>query len=162
MSHATHHPHTLHHLTPREAIADALYRALLGFDHHDVGIFNTAWLSDDVTLSLNGDVVTGLPTIRSRFLETVGPMDTTHMTSNVRIQIHDGAVTETASLTAYAVATHALPGKGCEVGAVKFTSGSEYSLQLVKDVKDEVWKIKRWDMKLIWTEGDYAAVFGTA
>jgi len=146
------HPHILTSLTEREAVADALYRAIIGFDTNDVSIFNSAFSGPDVVFDLSGNVINGLDAIRTQLLDFVGPMDTTHMISNVRVDVKDGA--STASLTAYALAQHCPSGKGGEPGGPKYLTASSYFLDLVKDKSDGLWKIKKWAMKIIWTQGD--------
>jgi len=149
------HPHTLTSLTPREAITDALYRALIGFDRNDIPIFNSAFAGEDVTFELHDGqkrIVNGLSTIRTLSLEQVGPMDTTHMISNVRVDFKDGA--DTASLTAYALAQHCPPGKGKEPDAPKYLVGGEYWIDLMRDEMDGQWKIKKWVLDVIWRQGD--------
>jgi hypothetical protein len=126
------YPHTLTSLTPREAIVDALYRAIIGFDRNDVSIFNSAFAGEDVIFELHADerrIINGLSTIRTQVLDNVGPMDTTHMISNVRVNVNHGA--SNASLTAYALAQHCPPGKGREPDAPKYLVGGEYSIDLV-------------------------------
>jgi hypothetical protein len=146
------HPQILTSLTEREAITDALYRAVIGFDSNDVSIFNSAWSGPDVTFDMSGNIIEGLDAIRTRVLDVVGPMDTTHMVSNVRVDVKYGA--STSSLTAYALAQHCPPGKGVEPGSPKFLTASEYFVDLVKDNSDGLWKIKKFTMKIIWTQGD--------
>ncbi len=148
------HPHTLTSLTPREAITDALYRALVGFDRNDISIFNSAFAGEDVVFELRpGDtIINALSTIRTQVLDHVGPMDTTHMISNVRVDVRDGA--DTASLTAYALAQHCPPGKGKEPDAPKYLVGGEYWIDLVRDEGDGLWKIKKWVLDVIWRQGD--------
>jgi hypothetical protein len=46
------YPQALTSLTLREAVADALYRAILGFDHYDLSMFNSAFTGEDVLLEL--------------------------------------------------------------------------------------------------------------
>lgn len=108
------YPHTLTSLTPREAITDALYRALIGFDRNDASILNSALAGEDISVGGEGRNVNGLSALRMQILEHVGPMDTTHMISNVRVDYKDGE--STASLTAYAMAQRGsivrLEGKG--------------------------------------------------
>ena len=145
------HPHILTSLTEREAIADALYRTVIGFDSNDVSIFNSAWRAEAV-FDLSGRVVNGLDAIRTQVLDRVGPMDTTHMISNVRVDVKDGA--SIASLTAYALAQHCPPGKGAEPGGLKYLTASTYALDLVEDESDGLWKIEKFVMKIIWTQGD--------
>lgn len=146
------HPHILTSLTEREAITDALYRAVLGFDFNDAAIFNSAFIGEDATFVFNEEVIQGLETIRTRFLVPVGPMDTTHTISNVRVDMKEGA--STAKLTAYALAQHCPPGKGLDPNGLKFLASAIYSVDVVKDKSDDVWKIEKWVMKLIWTQGD--------
>ena len=149
------HPHTLTSLTPREAITDAIYRAVIGFDRNDISIFNSAFVGEDVTFELhdgNRRVINGLSTIRTQVLESVGPMDTTHMISNVRVDVKDGA--DTASLTAYALAQHCPPGKGKVPDGPKYLVASEYRIDLMKDEADGLWKIKKFVLDVIWRQGD--------
>ena len=146
------HPHILTSLTEREAVADALYRAIIGLDSNDVSIFNSAWSEQNAVFDLRGNVINGLDAIRTQLLDFVGPMDTTHMISNVRVDVKDGA--STASLTAYALAQHCPPGKGREPDSPKYLAASTYFLDLVKDKSDGLWKIEKWVMKVIWTQGD--------
>jgi hypothetical protein len=68
-------PHILSGLSDREAITDALYRAVLGFDRNDVSILNSAVVGQDVVFDLNGSISNGLDAIRTNVLEFVGPMD---------------------------------------------------------------------------------------
>lgn len=146
------HPHILTSLTEREAITDALYRAVLGFDLNDTAIFKSAWIGEDVTFVFNEEVVQGLETIRTRFLVPVGPMDTTHTISNVRVDLKEGA--STAKVNAYALAQHCPPGKGLDPNGPKFLASAIYAVDVVKDKSDGVWKIGKWAMKIIWTQGD--------
>ncbi|KAH9214502.1 hypothetical protein DL95DRAFT_462035 [Leptodontidium sp. 2 PMI_412] len=85
-------------LNPREAITDALFRVLIGFDENDILMFNSGFADDDVSFVMNGNVTQGLDTIRTQLLSHVGPLDTTHMVSGIRIALDDG--TDTAKLTA--------------------------------------------------------------
>ena len=78
---------------------------------------NSAVPDVSITLEINAGEderrsITGLSTLRAGVLNHVGPMDTTHMISNVRVDVKDGA--DTASLTANAMAQHCPPGRGKE------------------------------------------------
>ena len=147
------YPHLINSLSPREAVTDAIYRAIIGFDRNDVAIFNSAFAGEDATFEFHGtdrrDNVAG---VRSTVLANVGPMDTTHTISNVRVDVQDGA--DTAHLTCYALAQHCPEGKGKDPAGPKYTTGAEYWVDLVRDEKDGLWKIKKWVMDLIWTQGD--------
>jgi SnoaL-like domain len=150
MSHT--HPQILTSLTEREAITDALYRAIIGFDSNNVSIFNSAFIGEDIVFDFNGTAINGLDTVRKQFLDLVGPMDTTHMLSNIRVDVKEGA--STASLNAYALAQHCPPGRGNEPNGPKFLAASEYFIDVVKDKSDGTWKIEKWVMKIIWSQGD--------
>jgi SnoaL-like domain len=147
------HPISLTNLSPREATTDALYRAIIGFDRNDISSFNSAF-TEDVTMEIRpgNRVIKGLSTIRAQSLDQVGPMDTMHMISNVRVDVKPGA--DCASLTAYALAQHCPPGRGKELDGPKYLSAGEYSVDLVKDEGDGLWKIKKWVLDTIWRQGD--------
>jgi hypothetical protein len=61
-------------------------------------------------------------------------------------------------MTAYAQAQHYRKGEGIQTDAKNLLSGSMYFLDLVKE--GELWKIKKWDMKLTWLQGDASIVMG--
>lgn len=145
---------TLPSLTQRESIADALYRAAIASDHHDTTLFDSAWAGEDVSMEIhdsNKRVLQGLSLIRTNVLDRVGPMDTTHNISMVRVNYEDGA--DTASLTATSMAQHAPSGTGRDPNGSKYTVGGEYAVDLVKD---EVggWRIKKLVLNVVWTSGD--------
>ncbi|KAL2071924.1 hypothetical protein VTL71DRAFT_13159 [Oculimacula yallundae] len=147
-------PQILPSLSQREAIADALYRAVIASDHHDSALFESAWAGEDVSMAIHDDkvrVLEGLSLIRTIVLNRVGPMDTTHNVSMVRVNYQDGA--DTASLTATSTAVHAAPGTGRDPNGIKYTVGGEYSVDLVKDDVG-VWKIKKLVLNVVWTSGD--------
>ncbi|RFU30231.1 hypothetical protein B7463_g6101, partial [Scytalidium lignicola] len=154
------YPHSLSSLSQREAIIDTVYRALLGCDHHDTPIFNSAWAGEDVVFELHDDqkrVIPNLSLIRTHILDRVGPMDTTHNISMARVDVKDGA--DTASLTATSLAQHSPPGRGREPDGPKYTVGGQYSVDLVKDEAGE-WKIKKLVLNVIWTQGDASVMQG--
>lgn len=139
-------------LVEREAIIDVLYRAVMAFDNDDVSLLQATLGSQDVVFDLDGAVYEGFENIRTEILGCVGPMDTTHMISNIQVGYKDGA--STASLTALALSQHCLPQKGKDQSSPKFSAGSRYFLDLLKDKSNGSWKIQKWVMKIIWTEGD--------
>ncbi|KAK4495287.1 hypothetical protein PRZ48_013617 [Zasmidium cellare] len=154
------HPQTLPSLTQREAIADALYRATIASDHHDIDLFTSAWAGEDVSMQIHDDQVralSGLSQIRKIVLDRVGPMDTTHNIAMVRVNWKEGE--DVASLTATSTNVHAKAGTGREVGAGKYTVGGEYVVDLVKD-GEGVWRIKKLVLNVIWTSGDASLMGG--
>ena len=154
------YPISLSSLSQREAITDALYRAAIGCDHHDTALFNSAWAGEDVSMEMYDDkqrVLPNLSVIRTHVFDKVGPMDTTHNISMVRVDVEDGA--DSATLTATSTAQHCPPGMGRDPAGPKYTVGGEYSVELVKD-EAGVWKIKKLVLKIIWTQGDASLMGG--
>lgn len=150
-------PITLHSISPREAVADALYRCVSGLDTNDRELFRSAWLNNDnVTFDMDGKVTTGLDGLTNGLLAFIGPLETLHVISNVRVDLKEGS--DAAYLTAYALATHYRPGEGMNPAAKALTSGSQYCIDVVKDGKDGVWKVKDWRMHIIWVDGDRSIV----
>ena len=84
-------------------------------------------------------------------LDKVGPMDTTHNISMVRVNYEEGA--NIASLTATSTAQHALSGTGKDADGAKYTVGGEYSVELIKD-EANIWKMKKLVLNVVWTAGD--------
>jgi len=146
---------TLTSLTPREAVTDAIHRLLRGIDHNDISIFNAAFAGEDVILQLNGDhakTLNGISEIDTHVFNPIGPMDSTHMVSNVRVDLEDGA--DTASLTCFVLAQHCAPGKGREPDSPKFLVGAEYSVDLVLSKGEGLWKINKFVLDVVWNQGD--------
>ncbi|CDH11770.1 uncharacterized protein ZBAI_03556 [Zygosaccharomyces bailii ISA1307] len=186
---------TVTSLVEREAITNVLYRAVMGFDNNDFSLVQAALSGQDFVFDLDGilkdfeairtdingcvgpmdtthmisniqvefkddfvfdldGILKDFEAIRTDINGCVGPMDTTHMISNIQVEFKDGA--STASLTALALAQHCPPQKGKDQGSSKFLTGSKYFIDLVKDKSDGSWKIKKWVMRIVWTEGDHS------
>lgn len=158
MSHPQSHPHALASLTPREAITDTLYRLLIGMDRYDAAMFDSAMCEDVVWELKFGEttITSGLPEVRVAALDRVGPLDTTHMASNIRVDVKDGA--KTATLSAYMIGQHCPPGEGKNPEGRKFLGGGEYFLDVVKDEKDGLWKTKKWVTENLWVQGDISVI----
>ena len=146
-------PSSLSSLSVREAITDALYRAVLGLDTSDKALFDSA-LTQDANFDLNGNVMVGLDAIHAGSYDLLSKLDTTHFISNARVNVRDGD--STASMTASALSQHYRHKQGTVGGATSLMTGSLYFLDLVKDDKDGLWKIKNWKLQLIWAEGDWS------
>ena len=148
------YPLSLSSLSQREAIIDAVNRAFIGCDRYDKTIFNSAWAGEDVVFEIHDNeerVFNGLSSIHKYIFERVGPMDTTHNASAIRVDVQDGA--KAAHVTATALAQHCPPGTGRDPNGRKYTVGGQYFLDIVKDEADE-WKIKKWVLNVIWSQGD--------
>ncbi|KAI1390861.1 uncharacterized protein F4822DRAFT_394651 [Hypoxylon trugodes] len=150
-------PTSLPGLNVRESITDALYRAILGFDLEDSALFDSAFIPE-ATFDLNGRLMTGLKAIHTDCYDNVSKMDTTHFMSNIRVNYKDGE--STASMTASSLAQHYRRGEGTKPDATRLLGGGLYFLDLVKDTKDNLWKITHWRAKIVWTEGDYGVIRG--
>jgi hypothetical protein len=149
-------PITLSSLTPREAIADALSRCVSGLDTNSRPLFESACLKDEtMTFAFGPTVLQGWPTF-SAFTERAFRLITTHVISNIRIAVEDGA--DTATLWANAISIHVRPEDALKVEDTSYTAGSLYDIELVRDDGDGLWKIKRWDVEILWTKGDKAIV----
>ncbi|KAH8432796.1 nuclear transport factor 2 family protein [Aspergillus melleus] len=145
-------------LTGRDAIADALYRCVIGFDTGDTALFDSAFLLDS-TFEINGRVLSGLPEIHTGCFDPISKLDTTHFISNIRINIEDNG-TE-ASLTASSIAQHYRAGKGMEADQPRLLGGSLYYVDLVKREEDGgLWRIKAIKINSTWVEGDWGIIKG--
>ncbi|GAO13572.1 uncharacterized protein UV8b_05846 [Ustilaginoidea virens] len=148
-------PHALGSLTPCEAVADALYRALSGMDHNDAAMFESAFAGQDATMELRdgsgAPPFEGFSAIKANVFAFVSRLDTTHLMSNVRVHFRDE---DNASLTAVAMAQHAPSGRGKEPAGPKYLAGAEYKAELVRARADGVWKMKTWAVEVTWAQGD--------
>lgn len=139
-------------LDPRQAVADALYRCILGIDTNDQELFESAYLHDESASFVLGPVsINGWNNI-SKFLSRVFELTTTHFVTNVRVKIKGDL--KTAYMTAHVLAYHMLPEDALKVEDKSYTAGCLYFIDLVKNDADGSWKIKRWEIKQNWTTGD--------
>ncbi|UPK97366.1 hypothetical protein LCI18_008301 [Fusarium solani-melongenae] len=138
-------------LSDREAIPDALYRSILGLDSNDKTIFESAWHQDAEFIFDGTPPVQGLAAILATTFQYVGAgLDTTHMVSNVRIDLKDGA--DTAKMTAHALAQHYRKDEGRKPEAPRFLTGNMYWIDLIKDKSDGLWKMTKFDLRSQRTE----------
>lgn len=143
-------------LSDREAVADALYRFSTGLDRNDKALFESAFSSDAVFV-LDDNAMDGLDAINANCFGPISQLDTTHFLTNLRINITDGDTK--AELTCSALAQHYRGGEGKKPDATSLLVGSSYRTQLVKTKEDGLWKIKRSEVKIAWSQGDWG-VFG--
>lgn len=121
-------------------------------------MFKSAWLAEDPDISIIvGDTTTvGLEDITEHVFERIGVLDTTHLATNIRIDLKDGS--DKASLTSYTLAQHYRPGEGFKREAQQLMTGGTYYLDLGKDKADGLWKVKKWIINFLWSEGDMSIV----
>ncbi|KAF4638021.1 hypothetical protein G7Y89_g44 [Cudoniella acicularis] len=132
----------------REAIADAVYRAVLAFDHADEALLLTA-VTEDIWTEMPGISAKGIQELKTTVFDRVSKLTTTHFISNIRISIESGSA---ATLTCSALAQHVRPGKEFEPGGNKFTSGGFYLCEVIRI--SDLWKIKSWKANFTWVDGD--------
>lgn len=145
-------------LTPREAVADALHRCILGLDTNNRELFESACLKNhSMTVKAGPFTAEGWHSVNELF-QRVFFVVTTHIISNIRIELEEGA--DTAFMTAHALTYHIRPEDVLKLEDTSYTAGSLYSIELVKDGHDDLWKIKTWGMKILWTTGDKAVLHG--
>ena len=150
---------TLTALNPREAIADALHRCVLGMDNKDRELFESACVKDDsMTITAGPIQLEGWAAIND-FFGILSGVTTTHITSNIRIEVEDSAA-NTASMTAHAIAYHVRPEDALKPEDTSYTASNLYFIDLIKDSNDGLWKIKKWVFKVLWTTGHRSVLYG--
>jgi hypothetical protein len=143
-------------LSNKEAIADTIYRGVLGIDSNNFDLMLSALYDSPTTaFEINGERTEGIEAIKVRTFDRIGPLDTTHNISNVRIEVEDGA--ETASLTAHILAQHYRAGEGLLDDSKGVLVGGLYFIDLVNDT-DGAWKVTTWKIKIIWMDGDKSVI----
>ncbi|OAA68213.1 hypothetical protein SPI_00408 [Niveomyces insectorum RCEF 264] len=141
-------------LSPREAVADALHRAILGIDGKDQAVYQSAFVRDDsLTCAIGDTVVNGWANVDGYMQARIFPLVTLHVITNIRVDVKDDQAT-TASLTAHAVGYHLEPDNAFAVESKPFVSAGIYRMSLVKDSSDGLWKIQSWALDFKWTAGD--------
>ena len=143
-------------LVRRHAITDTVYQALRAFDKNDKSLLQSA-CTDDVTLTIDGaGAFVGLQALMTDVLAMVGPLDSTHMMSNVQVDVNGQA--DSAVLKAYVLAQHCPPGQGRDPQGPKYVTGGDHRIELVPVDQDGSWKIKKWVLNVIWSQGDVSVV----
>jgi hypothetical protein len=140
----------------RYEIADALHRYCFGLDHGDADSLASA-LSEDCVfdfrpagkkLHLDFPLITGRQAIVESVLPLIGPLDTSHTTSNLQIEISD----DSATLSAYVMSQHFMPREGSRRGAENALLMNRYDCELVRD--GEKWRLRRITISNAWAQGD--------
>ena len=155
------HTLSLKSLTPSEAVADALHRAILGLDTNDSTLFESAWDKDEACFDRDGTVLDGWDAISEHLYQTVSKLESHHTIGNIRVDLKDD---ETAHMTAYTIARHDRVGEATDPTKKGLVGGSIYSIDLVKDKGSPsgpdrgLWKMRKWAMKICWVEGNVSVV----
>ncbi|MDX3360813.1 nuclear transport factor 2 family protein [Streptomyces griseoaurantiacus] len=144
-------------LTDHAAIADALHRYAAGLDHGDADLLASA-LTEDAVVDLTpatGRIGLEFPVLKPReavvgaLIPAVGPLDTSHVISNIRATV-DG---DTARVRCYAMAQHYLPQEGPGPDRTRHAlMMNRYDADLTRDGR--TWRISRLTIDNAWFEGD--------
>ena len=119
------HSISLPSLSPREAVADALYRCIIGMDDNSPEMFKSAFVQSKETSFVLGDnKIEGADTINDYVFTNILPLHTTHAISNIRVDLKDGA--DTAYMTCHAMAQHFHAEDAFKPGAKSFLTGGLY------------------------------------
>lgn len=141
----------------REAINDAIYRAVTGIDSNDADLFDSA-ITDSARFDLNGKTMQGREAVHARMFGPVSALDTTHLVTNIRVHVGEGG--SAASATASALAQHYRGGQGAESAASRYMAGVLYWVDLVKDGEDGLWRAEHWKIRTVWGRGDRGVMTG--
>jgi hypothetical protein len=145
-------------LRDREEITDALHRFGLGFDLKDRELFASAFARDAVFdfrpvaagLGLEIPLMEGLEAITSVHFNPEVRLDTTHVVSNSRVEIHG----DTARLTAIVEAQH-LPS---DDHSRHLLLKNRYDVELVRD--GSRWVMRHLYAENVWRTGDPKVMLG--
>lgn len=153
------HSVSLASLSPREAVADALYRCVVGMDDNNPAMFESSFMKGkDTSFSINDKAVEGTDAITAYIYNKIMPLHTTHFITNIRVDLKDGA--DTAYMTASALAYHYKAEDAFKSEDKSYVTAGLYYIDLVKDDDDNLWKIKTFKVKLNWTNGQASVISG--
>ena len=143
-------------ITDRAEITDAIYRYGAGLDFGDAALMESALTEDAVVdltaatakLGLDFPALAPRDTVVGALTAYVGPLDTSHVITNVRIEITG----DTATARCYAQANHYLPGEGPRPDLTRHAlMMNRYTAEMARD--GEHWRIRRLDIDCAWFEG---------
>ena len=140
----------------RSEIADTLYRYAFGLDHGDPDSLASAFTEDctfDFTpagakLGIPFPVLSGRDAVLNAVIPMIGPLDTSHTASNIQVEVSG----DTATLHAYLMSQHFMPGDGPRRGSEYALLMNRYETELVRD--GQKWRFKRVVIDNAWAEGD--------
>ena len=140
----------------RYEIADTLHRYAFGLDHGDADSLASAFAEDCVfdfrpagkKIGLDFPSLTGRTAIVEALLPLLGPLDTSHTTSNLQIEISG----DSATMYAYVLSQHFMPREGSRRGSENALLMNRYDCELVRD--DQKWRFKRVTIDNAWIQGD--------
>ena len=140
----------------RHEIADTLHRYAFGLDHGDADSLASTLTEDCILdfrpagkkLGLEFPKLTGRQAIVDSLLPLLGPLDTSHTVSNLQIEISG----DSATLYAYVMAQHFMPGDGPRRETENALLMNRYYCELFRD--GPKWRLNRVRIDNAWAEGD--------
>jgi ketosteroid isomerase-like protein len=140
----------------RSEIADTVYRYAFGLDHGDADSLASVFTEDCVfdftpaatKLELNFGVLNGRDETVKTLIAILGALDTSHTPSNIQTEI-DG---DSATLHAYLLSQHFMPGDGPRRGTENALLMNRYDAELVRE--GQQWRFRRVVIDNAWAEGD--------
>ena len=146
----------LQRIEDRAQITDTLHRFAAGLDDSDADTFTSAFTEDAVVdfspagkIGIEFAVLTPRAVVVESAMASVGPMDSSHAITNVRITVTG----DTARAHCYAQAQHYRAGEGPNPHlSTHALMMNRYDIELVRGESD--WRIARLTIDNIWFEGD--------
>jgi SnoaL-like domain len=140
----------------RYEIADTLHRYCFGLDHGDPDSLASALTEDclfdfrpaGAKVGISFPALNGREAIVGNVLPLIGPLDTSHTTSNLQIEISG----DSATLSAYVMSQHFMPRQGSRRGSEHALLMNRYDCELVRD--GQKWRFKRVTIDNAWVQGD--------
>lgn len=140
----------------RYEIADALHRFAFGLDHGDADSLASALTEDCVLdfrpagkkLALDFGTLTGRQAIVDGLIPLLGPLDTSHTTNNLQIEISG----DSATLYCYVMAQHFMPRQGPQPGSENALLMNRYDCELVRD--GAKWRFRKITIDNAWAQGN--------
>jgi hypothetical protein len=138
-------------------ITDALYRYAAGLDFGDPALLESALTEDAVVdltaatakLGLEFPALAPRDVVVGALIAAVGPLDTSHSITNIRIEITG----DTATARCYAQANHYLPGEGPRPDRTRHAlMMNRYQAEMARDGAG--WRIRRLLIDCAWFDGD--------
>src|SRR5690349_4015049 len=140
----------------RYEITDALHRFAFGLDHGDADSLTSALTEDCVLdfrpagkkLGLDFGKLTGRQAIVDALIPLLGPLDTSHTTSNVQIEVSE----DSATLYCYMLAQHFMPRRGPQPGSENALLMNRYDCELARD--GGKWRFRKMTIDNAWAQGN--------
>lgn len=144
-------------------VADAVHRLAWAFDHHNREMFLSAFTEDGILdnrplgarVGLEFPVLEGREAAASAILPMLGPLDTSHTVSNIRIIF---TRKREARLDCNVMAQHFRAGEGPRPDTEYYLMMNLWSAELVHT--DDLWRIRKLVVDCAWATGNIGIATG--